>query len=127
MADSEYTGQQASEGLDKDTKMWGMLCHLLALAGYVVPFGNIIGPLVIWLIKKQEFPFVDSNGKKSLNWQITLTIAMFICIPLIFLCGIGAILMVALGVLNLVLVIIASVRTNNGEDYRYPWSISFIK
>jgi uncharacterized Tic20 family protein len=126
MADAENTGQAPAE-LSKDAKMWGMFCHLAALAGYVIPFGSVVGPLVVWLIKKQEFPFVDSNGKKSLNWQITLAIAFLICIPLIPVCGIGAILMICLGLLDLIFVIIASIKTNNGEDYKYPWSFNFIK
>ncbi len=127
MADAGNTGQGSAE-LSKDAKMWGMFCHLAALAGLVgIPFGNIVGPLIIWLIKKNEFSFVDANGKKSLNWQITVTIASLICIPLIFACGIGFVLMVVIGVLDLVFVIIAAIKTNNGEDYKYPWSFNFIK
>ena len=66
-------------GMSKDEKMWGMFCHLSALAGYIgIPFGNIIGPLIIWMVKKEQFKFVDDQGKESLNFQITITIAAFI-------------------------------------------------
>jgi uncharacterized protein len=119
-------GQQAPGGLDKDAKMWAMFCHLAALAGYIIPFGNIIGPLVVWQIKK-DIPFADANGKKAVNWQITVIIAALICIPLVFACGIGAILLIVVGLANLICVVIAAIKTNNGEDYKYPWSFNFIK
>src|SRR3954467_5501803 len=53
-----------------DAKMWGMLAHLSSLAGLVIPFGNFIGPLVVWLMKKDQQPFVNDQGKESLNFQI---------------------------------------------------------
>jgi uncharacterized Tic20 family protein len=122
------TGQQAQGELSKDAKMWGMLCHLSALAGLIgIPLGNILGPLIVWLIKKNDFPYVDVNGKKALNWQITMMIAAAICIPLVFACGIGVVLLIGLGIADLVFIIIASIKTNNGEDYKYPWSFNFIK
>jgi uncharacterized protein len=121
-------GQQAPGELSKDAKTWGMLCHLSALAGLIgIPFGNILGPLIVWLIKKNEFPFVDVNGKKALNWQITMMIACLISIPLIFACGIGIVLLILLGLADLVFIIVAAVKTNNGEDFKYPWSFNFIK
>ena len=121
--------ESPAEGLvtDNNARMFGMLCHLCALAGLVgVPFGNILGPLVIWLIKKNEIPFVDEQGKESLNFQITVAIAIAICIPLCFIV-IGIFLMIAVGIASLVFVIIAAVKSNSGEHYRYPISIRFIK
>jgi len=106
--------------------MWAMFCHLAALAGYIIPFGNILGPLVVWLIKKDEIPAVDKNGKESLNFQITLAIASIVCVPLMFII-IGFFLLFAVGIYGLIMVIIASIKTNKGEDYRYPISIRFIK
>lgn len=106
-------------------RTWGMLCHLLALAGFVVPFGNIIGPLVIWLVKREEMPVVDDQGKESLNFQITMTIAYLICIPLAFVM-VGFFLAAAIGIFNLVMVIIATVRANAGEWYRYPFALRLI-
>ncbi|HWE97885.1 MAG TPA: DUF4870 domain-containing protein [Tepidisphaeraceae bacterium] len=111
---------------NKDARLWGMLCHLSVLAGYVIPVGHIIGPLVIWLIKKNEIPFVDEQGKESLNFQITVTLAFIVCIPLIFVL-IGIPLLIAVGIADLVLVIIAAVKTNNGEHYRYPFALRLIK
>jgi uncharacterized Tic20 family protein len=117
----------ASGERSSDERLWGMLCHLSALSMYIgVPFGNIIGPLVVWLIKKEEYPFVDSQGKESLNFQIIVTIALIICIPLAFFC-IGLILIPIILIASLILVIIASVKANGGEEYKYPWNIRFIK
>lgn len=112
--------------LDKDAKMWGMLCHLTAIAGIIIPFGNVIGPLVVWLIKKEEIPFVDEQGKESLNFQILVSIALLVCVALTFVC-IGAILMPIVGIVALVFVIIAAVKANNGEHYRYPLNWRIIK
>jgi uncharacterized Tic20 family protein len=111
---------------NKDARLWGMLCHLGALAGYIIPMGNIIGPLVFWLIKKNDYPFVDEQGKEALNFQITATIAILICIPLFFVI-IGIPLLFAVGIADLVLVIIATIKANNGEHYRYPFAIRLIK
>ncbi len=116
----------SAEGLSKDAKMFGMLCHLAALAGFVIPFGNVIGPLVIWLIKKDEFPFVDDQGKEALNFQITMAIAGVICIALAFVL-IGLILAPLLFLAWVVLTILGAVKANNGEKHRYPFAIRLIK
>lgn len=112
---------------DRDERMWGMLCHLSALAMFILPAaGNIIGPLIVYLIKKDEYSFVDDQGKESLNFQITVTILMFVSAILIII-GIGILLLLAIGIAALVFTIIAAVRANEGEFYRYPWSIRFLK
>jgi len=110
----------------KEERTWAMLCHLSALAGLVIPFGNIIGPLVIWLIQKDKIPAVDAHGKESLNFQITWSIAGVIAFFLTFII-IGFILLPAIGIFVLIMVIIASLKANNGESYQYPASFKFIK
>ena len=113
--------------LSKDERTWGMLCHLIAFAGIVIPYlGCIIGPLVIWLIKKDEMPFVNDQGKESLNFQITMFIAFIICFLLMFV-FIGIFLMLILGIYWVVVVIIAAVKANDGVYYRYPYAIRFLK
>ena len=110
-----------------DARTMGMLCHLLSLVGLLgIPFGNILGPLIIWLVKKNDHPFIDDQGKESLNFQITVMIAILICIPLMFVC-VGFILAPAIGIAAVVLVIIASIRASKGEAYRYPWTLRLIK
>ena len=119
-------GAGAPAASSKDEQTWGMLCHLSALAGFVVPFGNVIGPLVVWMMKKAEYPLVDREGKKALNFQITIAIVFFILIPFCFIL-IGIPLIVLLGIASLILTIIAAVKTSKGEEYNYPVSIKFIK
>lgn len=110
----------------KQEKTWGMLCHLSALGVFVFPaFGNIIGPLIVWLIKKDESPFVDDQGKESLNFQISLTIYCLVS-SILILVAIGIILLIALGIAFLTLVIIASIKANEGEEFRYPLTIRLI-
>ena len=105
----------------------GMLCHLLALCGLLgIPLGNIIGPLVIWLIKREECPFVDACGKEALNFQISMTIYLFVSI-LLALVVIGFVLLPVIIITNLVLTVIASIRASEGTHYRYPLTIRFIK
>lgn len=104
---------------------WGMAAHLSALAGFVIPFGSIIGPLVVWLVKKDEMPFVNSQGKEALNFQITVAIGALICFVLILLI-IGLFLLWALAIVDLVFIVIAAVQASKGVDYRYPFSFRFI-
>ncbi len=113
---------------EKEARQWAMFCHLAALAGYLgIPFGNIFGPLIVWMIKREEFALVREHGKESLNFQISMTLYALICIPLICLAGLGAVLLAAVGIVNLVFVIIAAVKVNSGQDYKYPLCIRFLK
>jgi uncharacterized Tic20 family protein len=113
---------------DKDAKMWGMFCHLAALITYLgVPFGNILGPLIIWLIKKDEMVFVNDQGKEALNFQITVTIASLAIFPTLCFPPLFVLLLLAIGIADLVFIIIASIESNKGKAYRYPFSIRMIK
>jgi hypothetical protein len=113
--------------VSKDEQNWAMGCHLAALAGFLVPFGNIIGPLVIWLIKRAEMPMVDRHGKEALNFQITVMIAIMVSIPLCLIL-IGFVLMAVVGIGALVLTIMAAVKVSNGDyDYKYPFTLRLIK
>jgi len=116
------------DGKTKDARMWAMFCHLSALAGFVVtvPFAGVIGPLVLWLIKRDEFPFVNDQGKESVNFQISMAVYYLVSVALAFLL-IGIPLLIALAVFNLVCVILATIKANEGECYRYPLCIRFIK
>ena len=111
---------------NKEARTMGMLCHLLALCGLVgVPFGHVLGPLVIWLIKKEESPFIDACGKEALNFQISMTIYIIVSVLLAWLL-IGFILLPVILLVNLVLTIIASFKASEGICYRYPLTIRFI-
>lgn len=105
---------------NKDARTWGMLCHLLALSGFLTSaIGWIVGPLIMWLIKKNDFAFVDDQGKESLNFQIWMFIYALVSFILTFVC-IGFILLPAVAIFDLVMVIIASMKANQGIRYRYP-------
>ena len=110
----------------KQEKTFAMLCHLGALAGFIIPFGNIIAPLEIWLVKKEESALVNENGKKSLNFQITMTIYSIVA-AILMAVVIGFILLPVIAIFNIVMVIMASVATNKGEDFNYALSLNLIK
>lgn len=107
-------------------RTWGLITHLSALVGFIVPFGHIIGPLVIWLIKKDESAFVDDQGKEAINFQISMTLYAVVAAVLI-LVVIGIFLLIGIGILDIVLVIVAAVKANAGEKFRYPLTIRFIR
>jgi len=109
-----------------DERTWAMFCHLSAFAGFFIPFGNIIGPLIIWLVKRPESLFVDFHGKESLNFQISITIYSIVASLLCFRV-IGIPILFGLIIFEVVMIIIATLRANNGEEYRYPLTIRFIK
>ncbi|HEV3243543.1 MAG TPA: DUF4870 domain-containing protein [Chthoniobacterales bacterium] len=109
-----------------EIRTWCVLCHASALLGLFFHFfGHLLGPLVVWLIKRDASPEIDANGRESLNFQLSMLIydivAGILCIVLI-----GIPILIALWVLNTVFVIIASVKTSNGEFYRYPFTIRFL-
>jgi uncharacterized protein len=111
---------------DKDARNWAMICHLSAFAGYFCPLGNVLGPLIVWAIKKDEYGFVDEQGKEAINFQLSMTIAYVIAL-ILCLVVIGFFLLAILAVYALVMIVIASIKTNDGVDFRYPHSIRFFK
>ena len=111
----------------KDARMWAMFCHISSLAVFVIPFvGHILGLLLIWILKKEEFPFVDDQGKEALNFQISITIYGIISGILIFVV-IGIPILIVLGLFALIMVVIAAISADDGKPYRYPLTIRLIK
>lgn len=121
-----------------EERQWAMFAHLSALlgglltAGWAFSIGCFIGPLVIWMMKKETMPFVDDQGKEALNFNITLGIVFLALLILsIVTLGIGLLLtvplMIIFGIAWLVLTIIASIKANNGETYRYPFALRLVK
>jgi len=110
----------------KEERTWAMVCHLAALAGYIIPVaGNIVGPLIIWLMKKEQFALVNDQGRESLNFQISITIYAIIAGLLAFV-GIGLVLLPVVGIFALVMIIMAAIKANEGVAYRYPLNMRFI-
>ncbi len=105
---------------------WAMLCHLVALLAMPFGLGHIVGPLLVWLIKRDQHPFIDDQGKESLNFQISMTIYGALLVPTLCV-GIGFVLLPALLVTNIIFIVIASVHASRGEWYRYPLTIRLIR
>jgi uncharacterized Tic20 family protein len=106
---------------------WAVFAHLSALFGLIVwGIGSVLGPLVVWLIKKDEMPFLDDQGREALNFQITVFLAGLVCSALIFVL-IGLPLLFALGVFDLVFVVIGAIKASEGVAYRYPVNLRLIK
>lgn len=139
---------------DRQAAFW---VHLSALAGIILPLGNIIGPLVVWQMHKDNHEFIDKNGKEAINFQITIMIASLVCLLIFFLSfffmmqgviafeagaeevGVGAlvgtmvsfilpfILLIVISIVSLIFTIIAAMAAQKGEVYHYPWTINFLK
>ena len=105
-----------------------MACHLAGFSGYLTGVGWILGPLIVWLLKRSEIPSVDAHGKEALNFQISVLIYALALVLVAFVtCGVGGFLLIALGIGQIVLMIIGGFKAANGELYRYPLTIRLIK
>ena len=109
-----------------DERKWSILLHISALAGMIIPLGNVIGPLVLWLLKKPESALVDRHGKAALNFQISSTI-YFIAMGLLVIVFIGLPLLVVYAIFWFVMVILATIRAADDKDPGYMLSIQFVK
>jgi len=104
-----------------------VLCHASALSGiFLHVVGHIFGPLIVWLLKRNESPEIDAHGKESLNFQLSMLIYNVIA-GILVIVVIGIPLLILLYVLNIVFVIVASIQAGDGKLYRYPMAIRFIK
>jgi len=107
----------------RDERNWALIAHLSAIAGMLVPIaGIILGPLVVWLLKREDSEFVADQAKEALNFNITMFLGYIICFILVIIV-IGVFLMMALGLLHLVLIIIAMIKASEGVRYRYPFAL----
>ena len=128
----------ATSGISAEERQWAMFAHLSAIAGGIITagwagsIGCFLGPLVIWLMKKETMPFVDDQAKEALNFNISVAIIFFVLFVMTLVTlGIGALLtvplMVIIGIAWLVFTIIAAIKANQGERYRYPLTLRLIK
>jgi uncharacterized protein len=118
---------------ESKARTWNMLCHLAALAGIVFPpFGIVLGPLLVWQIKKNEFPSVEIHGRAAVNFQLTVLIGllastaatfvgMFLCIGLLL-----VFVPTAIYFCGLIFAIIAGIKANDGVEYKYPYSLNLV-
>jgi uncharacterized Tic20 family protein len=128
-AEQAVSPEPACKEVNKDARMWAMFCHLGGLAALlpILPIvGGVIAPLIIWQIKKDEHPFVNKQGREAVNFQISILIYEIVAGLLIFAC-VGAFLLPAVMIFDIVFLVIAAIKANNGFHYRYPLCIRFIK
>jgi hypothetical protein len=132
------TPVEAIGGTSTEERQWAMFAHLSALVGGILTsgwagsIGCFIGPLIIWLVKKDTMPFVDDQAKEALNFNITVAIVFFALFVIgLLTLGIGFVLAIPLwiliGIAWLVLTIIASIKANEGTAYRYPFTLRLVK
>jgi hypothetical protein len=105
---------------DKDAKTMAMLCHLLSI------FTGFLGPLLIWLLKKDSHPFIDDQGKEALNFQLTVLIGYFIGGATAYFC-VGIFIILAVWIFHGILAVMGAMKANEGIAYRYPINLRLIK
>ena len=129
-------GQPA--GFEKDTdeaaRNWATLTHLSSFTGYISGIGYIAGPVTMWLLRKDRWEFVDEHGKEAVNFNISLLIfavASFLLVAVFSAFagsfGVIAIVIIAVWIAHAIFTIMAAVKANAGESFRYPLSIRFVK
>jgi uncharacterized Tic20 family protein len=123
---SPEPGWSSAQYQDEQTRQWAMFLHLSLLAGFLVPMAGLIAPILIWQLKKNDLPGIDVHGKNALNWIISALIYAAVCVILIF-AIIGIPLLIALGLVGIIFPVIAAIKANNGEVWKYPMSITIIQ
>jgi hypothetical protein len=116
------------EEVDSTVRNWAMWCHLAAFAGILqlpIPFGNILGPAIIWLFKSKSHPYLDEQGREAINFQITMTLG-YIIAGVLVLVYIGLLLGPALVIFNIYCVINAAMKARDGYHYKYPFSLKLL-
>ena len=111
----------------KEDRQTLMLTHLSQLLNYITGFGGLIVPLVLWTTNRDKIYQMDEQGKSIVNFQLSMMIYAIICIPMIFLLGLGILGLIAVGIVSLIFPIINAIKVNNGETPNYPMTIDFIK
>jgi uncharacterized protein len=107
-------------------RTWGMLAHLSAFIGLVIPLlGSVLGPLAVWIARRDTSAFVAAHAREALNFNITVLLAAIACM-LLMLVFVGFLLGTALFVAWLVMTLIAAIKASEGESYRYPISLRFV-
>lgn len=114
-----------------EERTWALLGHLSALSAFIVGIGGVLGPLIIWLVKRDTLPFAADQAKEALNFNITvLIVALALVVLTVFTFGIGIFLTLPIGIIVffgwLVLTIIAAINANNGVRYRYPLTLRLV-
>ena len=113
-------------GISPDERTWGTMAHVSSIIAMFVGGLAVLGPLLVWLLKKNESAYIAHHAREALNFQITMFIAAAISAVLICAGGLGLLLLVVVGVANLVLSIIGALKANEGQRWTYPFSIRLV-
>jgi uncharacterized Tic20 family protein len=134
MSENDTTTPQAPlpTALSSDEKLWALIGHLSAFSAFITGIGCIVGPLIVWLIKRDTLPFAADQAKEALNFNITMAIAFAILVVFtIITLGIGILLAWPIGAILfiawIVLTIVAAIKSNEGVAYRYPFTLRLVK
>ena len=111
---------------EQQARQWAMFLHLSQFAGFLVPLAGLVLPIVLWQLKKAEMPGIDAHGRVVVNWIISAVIYAIAGALLVFV-FVGIPLLIALGVVGIIFPIVGGVKASNGELWRYPLSIKFLK
>jgi uncharacterized protein len=109
-----------------DDRTWGSLAHLSALCGLLVPFGSLLGPLIMWRTRGQRTPFVGDQALEALNFNISIALGFLACLALVWL-FIGILMLIALVLYWIIMTVVATIRAGEGLTYRYPATLRLIK
>lgn len=112
---------------ESEERTWALYCHLASYAMYVVPavgIANVLGPVIVWHIKKHESPFVDDQGKESVNFQLSMTLYSILLAPF---CLFGLPFVFVTWLMSVIMPIVAGMAAQKGEYYRYPLTLRIVK
>ena len=124
---TEQTTPVTPPGLPSpEARKWALIAHLSGFLGCLIPFGSLIGPLLVWQLKKDQDVFIDDQGKEAMNFQISVAIAALISV-LLMVIVIGFLLIWVVIIGAVILMIIAAIKANEGKAYRYPFCWRLIK
>lgn len=124
---TEQTTPVTPPGLPSpEARKWALIAHLSGFLGCLIPFGSLIGPLLVWQLKKDQDVFIDDQGKEAMNFQISVAIAALISV-LLMVIVIGFLLIWVVIIGAVILMIIAAIKANEGTAYRYPFCWRIIK
>ncbi|MEE9231488.1 MAG: DUF4870 domain-containing protein [Acidobacteriota bacterium] len=111
----------------REARKWAVICHVASLAGLLGNgLGFVLGPLIAWLIKKDDHPYIDQQGKESLNFQLTMLLALMAS-GVLCLVVIGFFLLPVVILLMIIFPIVGAVRASRGENFRYPLTLRMIR
>lgn len=118
-SDVTDTARPAVHNRDRETNQWAMFIHFSILAGWIVPIGGLIVPIMLWQIKKNELPGIVPHAHIVLNWIVTSLVYAMICFILTFVL-IGVLGFIALGIATIIFAVIGGIKANDGEVWEYP-------